>query len=328
MANAKEIQNRIRSIRDTMKITKAMYTVSSMKVQKAKKKLEETTPFFSAVRKQIKDNLYNFPTIRHIYFDNRLSDEREVVKRKGYIVVTGDKGMAGAYNLNILKEARNQFAEAEDYKVFPVGEVGWHTLSVEGYPVAEDFHMPSNNPSIYRVRAIAEYILDSYRNEELDEVYIIYTHLVNSLTQEVHVKKLLPLPTHEFLVEKRREKGMPEDDSWVLIEPSPEEVLERLARNYVTGYLYGALTESLAAEESARMMAMQTATNNAELMLADLSVQFNRLRQAAITQEITEVIGGAKALRRKKMKAKQQARIREQDEAKRRMNEKQTAGNQ
>ncbi len=326
MANTTEIQNRIRSIRDTMKITKAMYTVSSMKVQKAKKNLEETMPFFSAVRKQIKDTLYNFPTIRHLYFDNRESDDRELVKRKGFIVVTGDKGMAGAYNLNVLKEARKLFSEAEDYKVYPVGEVGWHALSHEGYPVADDFHMPANNPNIFRVRAIAEYVLDAYSQEQLDEVYIVYTHMVNSLNEEVHVKKLLPLPTHEFLAGKRKEKGMPEEDKWVLIEPSPKAVLENLARNYVTGYLYGALTESFAAEESARMMAMQTATQNAELMLAELSIQFNRLRQAAITQEITEVIGGAKALRRKKIKAKQMAVIKKQDEAKARMNNERKEG--
>lgn len=316
MANTTEIQNRIRSIRDTMKITKAMYTVSSMKVTKAKQKLEETMPFFTAVRKQIKDTLYDFPSMRNLYFDNRIQDEQETVKRKGYIVVTGDKGMAGAYNLNVLKEARRQFAEAEEYTVYPVGEVGWHTLSLEGYPIAEDFHMPSGNPSIYRIRAIAEYVLEAYQEEKLDEIYLIYTHMVNSITEEVRVKKLLPLPTHEFLADKRKEQGIAEEERWMLIEPSPKAVLENLARNYVTGYLYGALTESFAAEESARMLAMQTATNNAEQMLSDLSIQFNRLRQAAITQEITEVVGGAKALRRKKQKAKQLARMREAGETK------------
>ena len=315
LANATEIQNRIRSIRDTMKITKAMYTVSSMKVSKAKQSLEETMPFFSAVRKQIKDTLYDFPSIRNLYFDNRLKDEQELVKKRGFVVVTGDKGMAGAYNLNILKEARKQFASSEDYRVFPVGEVGWHTLTLEGYPVAADFHMPSSDPGIYRVRAIAEYLLEAYREESLDEVYIIYTHMVNSLTEEVRVKKVLPLPTHEFLAERRKEKGIPEEERWMIIEPSPETVLENLARNYVTGYLYGALTESFAAEESARMLAMQTATNNAEQMLSELSVQFNRLRQAAITQEITEVIGGAKALRHKKQKLQKAAKEEERSEA-------------
>ncbi|MCR5530733.1 MAG: ATP synthase F1 subunit gamma [Lachnospiraceae bacterium] len=302
MAQTREIQNRIKSIRDTMKITKAMYMVSSMKVQKAKNKLSETEPYFYGLKKQIADILLHFPEIRHLYFDNRSKDMMETVKKKGFIIVTGDKGMAGAYNLNILKKVRETIADATDYKLFFVGEYGRHALSDLKEHYVDDFHASAYNPSVHRARVMTEYLMDLYDREELDEIHIIYTRMVNTLTEEVVTEQLLPLRTSSFLRASMKAKGDMAKDGDYLIYPSPEMVLGQLTKNYVTGYLYGALTESFASEESARMLAMQTATDNGDEMLNGLSVQYNRMRQAAITQEITEVIGGAKALRRKKKK--------------------------
>ncbi len=285
-----------------MKITKAMYMVSSMKVQKAKNKLAETEPYFYGLKKQIADILLHFPEIRHLYFDNRAKDMMETVKKKGFIIVTGDKGMAGAYNLNILKKARETIADATDYKLFFVGEYGRHALSDLKEHYVDDFHASAYNPSVHRARVMMEYLMDLYDREELDEIHIIYTRMVNTLTEEVVTEQLLPLRTSSFLRASMKAKGDMAKDGDYLIYPSPEMVLGQLTKNYVTGYLYGALTESFASEESARMLAMQTATDNGDEMLNGLSVQYNRMRQAAITQEITEVIGGAKALRRKKEK--------------------------
>ena len=285
-----------------MKITKAMYMVSSMKVQKAKNKLAETEPYFYGLKKQIADILLHFPEIRHLYFDNRAKDLMETVKKKGFIIVTGDKGMAGAYNLNILKKARETIADATDYKLFFVGEYGRHALSDLKEHYVDDFHASAYNPSVHRARVMMEYLMDLYDREELDEIHIIYTRMVNTLTEEVVTEQLLPLRTSSFLRASMKAKGDMAKDGDYLIYPSPEMVLGQLTKKYVTGYLYGALTESFASEESARMLAMQTATDNGDEMLNGLSVQYNRMRQAAITQEITEVIGGAKALRRKKEK--------------------------
>lgn len=306
MAQAREIQNRIKSIRDTMKITKAMYMVSSMKVQKAKNKLAETAPYFEGLKRQIADSLLHFPEIRHLYFDNRPKDEKETVKKKGFIIVTGDKGMAGAYNNNILKMARDTISTAEDFRLFFVGEYGRHAFHDMKDHIADDFHATAYDPSVHRARVMTEYLLDLYDREELDEIYIIYTRMVNTLTEEVVKEQLLPLRTSSFLRASMKAKGDMAKDGDYLIYPSPEQVLGYLTKNYITGYLYGALTESFASEESARMFAMQTATDNGDKMLTGLSVQYNRTRQAAITQEITEVIGGAKALRRKKEKNKKQ----------------------
>ena len=285
-----------------MKITKAMYMVSSMKVQKAKNKLAKTEPYFYGLKKQIADILLHFPEIRHLYFDNRAKDMMETVKKKGFIIVTGDKGMAGAYNLNVLKKARETIEGAEDFRLFFVGEYGRHAFQDMKEHIVEDFHSTAYDPSVHRARVMMEYLIDLYDREELDEIHIIYTRMVNTLTEEVVTEQLLPLRTSSFLRASMKAKGDMAKDGDYLIYPSPEQVLVQLTKNYVTGYLYGALTESFASEESARMLAMQTATDNGDEMLGGLSVQYNRMRQAAITQEITEVIGGAKALRRKKEK--------------------------
>ena len=313
MANAREISTRIKSIQDTMKITKAMYMMSSMKLRKAKQKLENTEPYFYALQEQIADILLHFPDMQHLFFDNRGKDLLEKTKVRAFIVITGDKGMAGAYNHNVLKEAQKLVDEADSYRLFVVGELGRHYFASQGYKIEEDFCYSANNPSIHRARMITENIVERYKEEEIDEVYVVYTRMVNSMKEEVEIEEILPLKTHEFIKKElleQSQKGLGntdkeaamEADDWFLIYPSPRKVLEKLVYNYVTGFLYGALVESSASEENARMMAMQSATDNAEAMLHELSIEYNRIRQAAITQEITEVIGGAKALKKKKKK--------------------------
>lgn len=311
MANAKEISNRIKSIQDTMKITKAMYMMSSMKLRKAKSKLENTEPYFYALQTQITDILLHFPNMEHLYFDNRSEDQSEWVKRKAIVVVTGDKGMAGAYNQSVLKETTELLKKCEDYRLYVIGEVGRHYFASQGYNIEEDFRFSANNPSIHRARVITEFIVELYKRDDIDGVHVVYTRMINSMQSEVDVEQVLPLKTKEFLKSEMAEElgdAIKKDEDY-LIYPSPQEVIENLAYNYVTGFMYGVLVEASASEENARMMAMQSATDNAEAMLHDLSIEFNRVRQAAITQEITEVIGGAKALKKKKEKAKAQRKV-------------------
>lgn len=312
MANTKELQNRIKSIQDTMKITKAMYMMSSMKLRKAKQKLENTESFFYGLQEQIKDILLHFPDIQHIFFDNRLEDRQEEVKKKAFIVITGDKGMAGAYNHNVLKQAQSRLDETEHYRLFVIGEVGRQYFSNLGYAVEKDFIYSTSNPTLHRARVITEEIVELYEADEIDEVDVIYTRMINSMNSVVEEEKILPLMTHDFvakeLLDEARKKLGNVDTETVAEEqyeiyPSPEAVLEKLAYNYVTGFLYGVLVEGSASEENARMIAMQSATDNAVEMLRLLSIEYNRVRQAAITQEITEVIGGAKALKKKKKNA-------------------------
>ena len=313
MANAREISTLIKSIQDTMKITKAMYMMSSMKLRKARQKLENTEPYFYGLQEQIADILLHFPNMEHLYFDNRRKDLKEKTKRRAFIVITGDKGMAGAYNHNVIKKVQEMIDEADSYQLFVVGELGKHYFASQGYELEETFCYSAHDPSIHRARTITENIVEQYKNEEFDEVYVVFTRMVNSIREEVEVQEVLPFKPHQFIKEELLEKSQKgfgntdqeaamQADDWFLIYPSPREVLEKLVYNYVTGFIYGALVEAYASEENARMTAMQSATNNAQEMLRELSIEYNRVRQAAITQEITEVIGGAKALRKKKKK--------------------------
>ena len=313
MATIKELQNRISSIRDTMKITNAMYMISSMKLRKAKMKLENTEPYFEGLKAEISNILLHMPDMEDRYFDNNVDDEDKNRERKrGFIIVVGDKGMAGAYNHNVIKEALLHITPED--RLFVVGEVGRHELTAIGYDVEPEFTYSANNPSMHRARLIAGSIVELYKNKELDEVHLIYTYMVNSMKSEVRLERILPLKTHTFLKDELIEKTMREQgdktreqiereaEDWYMIYPSPRKVLDKLVYNYITGYVYGVLVESSASEENARMMAMQAATDNAKGMLNELSIQFNRARQSAITQEITEVIAGAKALKKKKQK--------------------------
>ena len=309
MANAKELQNRIKSVKDTMKITKAMYMMSSMKVQKAKMKLSATEPYFFTLQKEIADMLLHFPEMQHIFFDNREKDVEEKDKKRAVIVFSGDKGMAGGYHHNLYGEAERKIKEVKNCKVYALGEVGRRYLRSKGYTVSETFKFSVTNPSIHRARYIAETLMEDYLNEEIDEVIVIYTKMVNSMNMKVESMKLLPLETREFMRKEildRVSEGtapradLDKADEWYLFEPSPKDILGKLAKNYVTGSIYGALVESYASEENSRTLAMRAATDAADKILAELTKEYNGVRQAAITQEITEVVGGAKALLKKK----------------------------
>lgn len=307
MANVKEIQKRIKSINDTMKITKAMYMISSIKLRKAKQSLDETEPFFYGLQEQIARILERLPYVENKYFENREEDLKKTVKKKGYIVVTSDKGMSGAYNHNVLKVAKTLLESEENYKLYLVGEIGRHYFERENMIVSEHFSYTAQNPTMYRAKMIAGKALRRFERDELDEVYIIYTRMVNSIQEEVDVKQLLPLQKYHFVDQdllSKDKKNYTEESHEEYVEtffsPSVEEIIKKVVYNYTTGIVYGALVESFACEQNARMMAMQSATDNAKAILRELSIEYNRIRQAAITQEITEVIAGAKALKKKK----------------------------
>ncbi|MCR5624071.1 MAG: ATP synthase F1 subunit gamma [Lachnospiraceae bacterium] len=327
MASAKEISNRIKSIKDTMKITRAMYMISSIKLRKAKKNLEETEPYFYGLQGEIAGILYRFPDAVNLFFDNREKDLKEKVKRRGIVVITGDKGMCGAYNHNVLKEAEKLIKDSKKYRLFVVGAVGRNYFYTRNYPLPRDFTYTATNPSIHRARNISETIIELYKKERLDEVWVVYTRMVNSMRSDVEIEEVLPLKQRKFArdeIIKRKQKAQmahghlkkledidinvrseDTDDTVLLsgsdmiIRPSVDDLIEKIVYNYLTGFIYGALVEASACEENARMMAMSNATDNADNILKDLSLEYNKVRQAGITQEITEVIGGAKALKSK-----------------------------
>lgn len=176
MANTKEIQKRMKSIRDTMKITSAMYMISSAKLRSAKQKLEQTEPYFYTLQSAIARFLRHMPDTTNRYFDQReqIPDNE---KKRGYIVITADKGLAGAYNHNVIKMAQELFSQGENNKLFVVGELGRQYFAKEGLEVDAEFKYTVQNPSLHRARVIADYVMDLYVNGELDEVYLVYTKM-------------------------------------------------------------------------------------------------------------------------------------------------------
>lgn len=301
MANIREIQNRMKSIRDTMKITNAMYMISTTKLQKARKNLEDTEPYFYTLRAMIDRILRHLPEIENKYFDTRPKKAKEE-RTIGLVVVTADKGLAGAYNHNVLKMTEAQMKKVGNYRLFIVGEMGRQYFAAKGVPVAEQFHYTAQNPTLHRARIISETILEQFKEEKLDEVYLIYTRMKNSIETEAQMLQLLPMVRMEYKQSVLADIGLEELE----LQPSPQAVLNNIVPDSIVGYIFGALVESFCSEQNARMMAMEAANKSATAMIHELSIQYNRVRQAMITQEITEVISGAKAQKKKK-KARKEA---------------------
>lgn len=291
MANIREIQSRINSVRDTMKITNAMYMISSSKMTQAKKKLMETEPYFYALQGEISRILRHLPELEHHFFDAREKIPAEE-RRIGSIVVTADKGLAGAYNHNVVKLEEEILAKPGIHKLFVVGELGRHYFAKRSVEIDTNFQYTVQKPTMHRARDISGVLLEQFRSGELDEIYIVYTRMENSVQSEAEVLKLLPLERSSF-----NEMKMPLNMYREAIDlyPSAEVVMDSIIPNYVTGMIYGCLVEAYASEHNARMMAMKSATDSAQSLIHDLSIIYNRARQAAITQEITEVCSGARA---------------------------------
>ena len=295
MASAKEIQDRMRSIKDTLKITNAMYMISSSKLKKSKKMLADTEPYFYTLQSEMSRILRHLADMNSIYFKTN-AEIPERKRKAGYIVITADKGLAGSYNHNILKLAEEELEKRDDYKLFVLGELGRHYFEQKGINIDKQFHFVVQDPSLSRARRIAEDLLKLYHENQLDELYIIYTTMVNAMQEEAQVAQLLPLKKTDFKIPVPIDIPL----EGLALKPSAEEVMDHIVPNYVVGFVYGALVEAFSCEQNARMMAMEGATNSAKQMLKELDIEYNRARQAAITQEITEVIAGAKSQKKKK----------------------------
>lgn len=288
MAGMKEIRDRINSVEEIMKITNAMYLISSSNLRKAKKNLENTVPYFDKLQSTLHNILLHTPDLEgYKYFDNRTAKRH---KMYGYIVVTADKGLAGAYNHNVLKLAETEMSKHKNTCLFVVGQIGRHYFSRKNVTIDGEFLYTAQNPTLYRARSMAETIIDLFERDYLDEVYVIYTKMITPMKMEPEMLKLFPLEREDLLNTLNKQKY-----GTATFRPTPEKVLDHLVPNYVKGLLYGVLIEAFSSEQNARMTAMSSATEAAKDSIKELSLQYNRARQAAITQEITEIVGGANA---------------------------------
>ncbi|MBQ3369938.1 MAG: ATP synthase F1 subunit gamma [Mogibacterium sp.] len=297
MPSTKEIKNRIKSVSDTQKITNAMYLISSTKMRRARKEAEETKPYFDLLRKEIRRMFAVEGDITSRYYDAEV-DEAVNGGRNGILVITGDKGLAGAYNQNVLKEALALMDKSDEYRLYVVGDFGWRFFRTRGTPICEDFAHSMNQPSLAMARDITRELLDDFDAGLFDRLYVCYTEFSGGMSagSAMH-DRLIPFDRDDFVPEGE-EKDV--NASTVFeYEPDVKTVLERIMQSYLVGYVYSALVNSYSSEQSARMMAMDSANDNASELLDQLTLEFNHLRQNAITQEITEISSGARSLRNK-----------------------------
>lgn len=278
----KDIKRRIKSVESTMQITKAMELVASSKLRKAKEKVENSRPYFNTL----------YDTMRKISRSTKGLKSQFTVDRdtgkKGYIVVAGDRGLAGGYNSNVLKTAVSHM-DNQKYPVIAVGKKSMDFFNKRGYPLHGKFSSGAESIEVAEIHQISEEAIALYKSGEIDELYIVFTKFVSTLTQEPQIIKLLPL--------KFDDEGAAAKSSLTVYEPSPEGVFDYLVPKYIDGIIFGAIVESFASEQGARRTAMESATDNAEDMIGSLQLKYNRARQATITQEISEIVAGAEALK-------------------------------
>ena len=295
MANETELKARMESIEETRKITNAMYLISSSKMKRAKQRLADTEPYFFTLQNAVARLLRHVPDIENQYLEKE--DPSRNSEKTGILVITADKGMAGAYNQNVLKVAQETIrqreeAGAEKPALYVVGEIGRAYFEQRRIPFDSQFHYTIQKPTMHRARVIAQTLLSQYRACALTEVLIIYTQMKNAMESEAKLQQLLPLHRAHF-----DQPGLSSYGEEMTYLPSPEAALESIVPNYVAGYIYSALVEAYSSEQNARMNAMRSATESADDMIRSLRISCNRIRQSSITQEITEVAGGARALK-------------------------------
>ncbi|HEX4672636.1 MAG TPA: ATP synthase F1 subunit gamma [Solirubrobacteraceae bacterium] len=297
----RDVRNRIDAVKNIQKITRAMEMVAAARLRRAEQRIEALRPYASAIRRMTRQaaeaagNVPNLPILA----------ERENVSSVGLLLIAGDRGLAGAFNSNIVRRgvAAGREHESEGHKpvYFASGRRPASSLAFRGLQPADSFTGFTDRPAYADARRIAERLIAAYVDEEVDQVEIFYNGYISPINQVVRRETLLPLQQATVLEEgDEEEHGGDEEHSGpralVEYEPDPEEILKRLVPDYVEISIYRALLESTASEHGARMTAMRNASDNARTLIEDLTLEMNRARQAEITQEILEVVGGAEGL--------------------------------
>lgn len=288
MASLQDIKGRIRSIDSTKKITSAMNLVATSKLNKSKEAALRTRPFFNKIMETMQSIAKNAKGQGSPFLKENGSDV------KAYITLTGDKGLCGGYNANICKLTMHAIEDKDKAHLVVVGKKGAEQFRARGYEIAKPVEGISESPDYMDAKEIANYVTDKFLKGEIGEVYLAYTSFKSTIQQEPTMVRLLPLDIKT--VESEKTEATDTEDL-LIYEPSAEAVLGYIIPRYVADVIYGALVESSASENGARMTAMDSATENAEEIMEKLSIQYNRARQAAITQELTEIVGGADALK-------------------------------
>ena len=286
MASMRDIKRRKSSIQSTQQITKAMKLVSTVKLQKARSRAEQTNPYFNYMYQTVTSMLAKSGNINHPYLKKGDSTKKAVV------VITSNRGLAGGYNSNVVKLITGcEDFEKEDLEIYAIGNKGKEALERKGYSIKEDASEIIESPAYEDAAALCKKVLDAYTAGEIGEIYLAYTHFKNTVSHEPTLIKLLPVEFDEEEISQSAESNV-----LMNYEPNEEEALDMIIPKYVTSLFYGALVEAVASENGARMQAMDSATSNADELISDLTLKYNRARQGSITQELTEIIAGASAI--------------------------------
>ena len=287
MPGSKEIRTKIKSVQNTRKITKAMEMVAASKMRRAQERMRTARPYSEKIRNVAANISHANPEYRHPFLVSR-----DTVKRVGIIVITTDKGLCGGLNTNALRLALNKIkeleTEGEEIEVCAIGNKGLGFMQRLGAKVVSQVTALGDKPHMDKLIGAVKVMLDGYINDRFDRVLIIYTRFLNTMKQEPVVEQLLPLSGDAL--------GAP-DTSWdYLYEPDAQSVLDQLLTRYIEALIYQAVAENMASEQSARMVAMKAASDNAANVIDELTLVYNKSRQASITKELSEIVGGAAAV--------------------------------
>lgn len=282
MASMRDIKRRKSSIQSTGQITKAMKLVSTVKLQRSKQIAENSRDYFDYMYRTVQSMLSKAGNIDHVYV------KEPECRKKAVIMITGNRGLAGGYNSNVVKLITRSDLPKEDLIVYTLGKKGREAMTRYGIELAEDYSEMIDNPEYIDALGLCDELLKLYKAGEIGEIYLAYTHFKNTVTHEPRLMKLLPVESEEL-------ESDSENDIPMNFEPVEEEALDLIIPKYVTSLIYGGMVESVASENGARMQAMDNATSNAEEMIDKLTLLYNRARQGSITQELTEIIAGSQA---------------------------------
>ncbi len=291
MASLKEIRAKVASIKSTQKITRAMQMVAASKMRRAQERMQLGRPYADSMRRVVSHLVKASPDYKHPYLVPR------AVNRVGYIVVSSDRGLAGGLNINLFKRlmqhVKQQKSQAVETRFAVIGQKGVSFFKTFGGTViAAETHY-GDNPSFEQLSVPVQVMLDAYNRGEIDEIYMVYNEFVNAMTQNPSVQRLVPIAAESLVDETMANR----EHSWDYIyEPTTKELLDGLMGRYVESIVYQGVVENIASEQSARMVAMKAATDNAGNLINELQLVYNKLRQAAITREISEIVGGAAAV--------------------------------
>lgn len=284
MASMRDIKRRKGSIQSTQQITKAMKLVSTVKLQRAKQNAEKSQTYFHCMYNTVHSILRRTQNLEHKYLKSGESGKKAV------IVITSNRGLAGGYNSNVIKLITQGELANEDLVIYAIGKKGKDALA-KNYEIRADYSDVIEDPVYAEAMKISKEVLSAFENGEISEIYLAYTGFKNTVVHIPTLLKLLPVEVSE------KEETAQEDDPVMMnFEPEDEEALNLLIPKYITSLIYGGMIEAIASENGARMQAMDAATSNAEEMIEDLTLLYNRARQGSITQELTEIIAGANAI--------------------------------